>query len=131
MRVLIAAIAMTSILSAAQSTQTKPAPQIPKMIDITVTGCLIQGSEPTVFVLDNSRINPADSKETPKKYLLINAVEDVHFKDLVNHEVTATGGVQMPTDVKPLPPPAEKDLPTLTAHSIASISDRCTAFAGR
>ena len=109
----------------------KPADQLPKTVDVTVTGCLIQGADPKTFVLDNARINPKDSKEAAKRYLMASEVEDMPLKDLVNHEVTATGVVVARSDIRPLPvPPTDKDLPVLTAKSIATIADRCIT-AGR
>lgn len=100
--------------------------QLPKTIDVTVTGCLIQGVDPKTFLLDNARLNPKDSREVAKRYLLTSDVEDMPMKDLVNHEVTATGVVVSRSDVRPLPnPPNDKDLPVLTAKSIATLADRC------
>lgn len=128
------AVAATPVGTSAQSGQSgaTPVPPMPQTTDMTVTGCLLQGSAPTVFLLDNARIDPKDSKESPKKYLIVSQVEDVQLKDLVNHEVTATGAVKARADVQPVtPPPSEKDLPVLTARSLASVSDRCMANAGR
>jgi hypothetical protein len=121
------AIAGTMIaLAAAEQAGNKPAEQLPKTVDVTVTGCVIQGTDPKTFLLDNARLNPKDSRETSKKYLLASEVEDFPMKDLVNHEVTATGVVVARSDVRPLPnPPTDKDLPVLTAKSIATIADRC------
>jgi hypothetical protein len=100
--------------------------QLPKTIDVTVTGCLVAGTAPKTFLLDNARLNPKDSREVAKRYLLTSEVEDMPLKDLVNHEVTATGVVVSRSDIKPLPvPPTDKDLPVLTAKSIATIADRC------
>jgi hypothetical protein len=100
--------------------------QLPKTIEVTVTGCLIQGNVPNTFLLDGARLNPKDSREVAKRYLLTSEVEDMPMKDLVNHEVAATGVVVSRSDVRPLPnPPTDKDLPVLTAKSIATIADRC------
>jgi hypothetical protein len=116
---------MIALAAAEQATNT-PAEQLPKTIDVTVTGCVIQGTDPKTFLLDNARMNPKDSREAAKRYWLASEVEDMPMKDLVNHEVTATGVVVARADVRPLPnPPTEKDLPVLTAKSIATIADRC------
>ena len=123
--------AMALAFAAVADQVAKPADQLPKTIDVTVTGCLIQGADPKTFVLDNARINPKDSKEAAKRYLMASEVEDMPLKDLVNHEVTATGVVVARSDIRPLPvPPTDKDLPVLTAKSIATIADRCIT-AGR
>jgi hypothetical protein len=121
------AIAGTMIaLAAAEQAGNKPAEQLPKTVDVTVTGCVIQGVDLKTFLLDNARMNPKDSRETGKRYLLASEVEDFPMKNLVNHEVTATGVLVARSDVRPLPnPPTDKDLPVLTAKSIATIADRC------
>jgi hypothetical protein len=127
----IPAIALAFAAVADQATASPIDQQLPKTIDVTVTGCLVQGMDPKTFLLDGARLNPKDSKEAAKRYLLASEVEDMPMKDLVNHEVTATGVVVSRSDVRPLPnPPNDKDLPVLTAKSIASIADRCVT-AGR
>jgi len=126
------AIAGTTLVAGAQTIPTPTAGQTPTVADITVTGCLIQGSSMTVFLLDNARKDPTNSKETGQRYFVVNKIEDVQLKALVNHEVTATGTVTTRSDVRPATPPvAEKDLPVLTTRSMASIADRCMANAGR
>jgi len=120
------AIATATVVAAGQ-TGTTPQQQMPKTVDVTVTGCLIQGADPTVFLLDNARKNPKDTAEAPKRYLLKSEVEDVPLKTLLNHEVTATGVVVARSDVRPLPDPLlDKDLPVLTAKTIVTLTDRCT-----
>jgi hypothetical protein len=110
----------------AEQAANKPLDQLPKTTDVSVTGCVVQGVDPKTFLLDNARLNPKDSKEVAKRYLLASEVEDMPTKDFVNHEVTVTGAIVARSDVRPLPnPPTEKDLPVLTAKSIATIADRC------
>ena len=123
--------AMALAFAAVAEQANKPMEQLPKTIDVTVTGCLIAGTAPKTFLLDNARLNPKDSREVAKRYLLASEVEDMPMKELVNHEVTATGVIVSRSDIKPLPvPPTDKDLPVLTAKSIATIADRCIT-AGR
>jgi hypothetical protein len=122
----IPAMALAFAVVAEQAGNKPVDQQLPKTIDVTVTGCLIQGTDAKTFLLDNARLNPKDSKEAAKRYLLASEVEDMPRKELVNHEVTATGVVVARSDVRPLPmPPNDKDLPVLTAKSIATIADRC------
>lgn len=59
--------------------------------EITVTGCLVQGSSPTVFLLQNARLNPKDRNEKATAYRLIAATEDLNFSKQLNHEVSVTG----------------------------------------
>src|SRR6187200_2100221 len=44
--------------SAMQQQQTPPDPQKPPTQEITLTGCLIQGTTPTVFIFDKARKDP-------------------------------------------------------------------------
>jgi hypothetical protein len=99
--------------------------------DVTVTGCLVQGSTPEVFVLRNARMDPKNSTEAPKQYVFVSHLEDTPLKNYVNHLVTTTGTVQPRTDVRPMVTPtvtltaAEVALPVLTAKTLASIADKC------
>jgi hypothetical protein len=96
-----------------------------------LTGCLTQGSGPTVFILENARVGD-DMNATPASYLVVVENSSVNLSDQLNHEVRITG-----TREKKAQPaasagqkPAEKDIPRLTAKSLTSVSDRCTT-AGR
>jgi hypothetical protein len=128
---LAASLAFASALVAAQATS-KVTPQTqPQQKDhaVTLTGCLIQGSSPTVFLLDNARENPKSTMEKSKSYKLASAAEDLNFSKNLNHEVRVTG---TPDQMAAATPPAgqkatEKDLPTLRAQSITSVADTCTS----
>src|SRR5205814_2242272 len=117
---LIVAMALATPL-VAQQQQQQPPPnqqaaqdhqkQTPK--DITVTGCVVQGSQPTVFLLDNARVNTQDPNEKGKTYLIVESAQDLMVKTHLDHEVTITGKADDKTP--PTPPEgqkvAEKDLP--------------------
>jgi hypothetical protein len=110
-----------------QPQQTAPEAKPKQTADVVLTGCLIQGSGPTVFLLDNAKLSAADPAEHAQTFVLRSEAEDVNFKNHLNHEVTITGST-MP--VKGDQPPAgkkieEKDLPTLAAKSLTMVSDRC------
>ena len=98
------------------------------MPDTTLVGCVIQGSGPTVFLLDNARPDTDDRPAVLKTYVLASATEDLDFAHQLNHEVRITGSAD--AKVAPVPPPGqrvpEKDLPTFSAMSINSIADTCT-----
>ena len=106
--------------------QAKAAPAAP---EITLTGCLIQGTGPDVFVLDNAKLSAADRAEKGKTYVLSASAEDLNFKTHLNHEVTITGSAD--AKVAPMPAPgqkaADKDLPNLKAKSVTMVADKCTA----
>ena len=89
---LLASLAVATSLVAAQE-QAKPATadQQKNPPDVSITGCLTQGSGPTVFILDNARMNPRDQNEKAKSYLLVAATEDLGFANQLNHQVSVTG----------------------------------------
>jgi len=129
----IAGSLFATALVAAQSAQPQTAQpqQTQRAPEAVVTGCVIQGSSATVFILDSARTNPQDRNEKAKTYLLVAGTEDLQFKDHLNHEVRVTGVAENKTP--PTPPAgqkvAEKDLPKLTAQSVTMVADRCTTDA--
>ena len=100
-------------------------------MDVTLTGCIIQGSGPTVFVLDNAKNASQSAAEKGKTYVLAASGEDVDFLKNINHKVTVSGSAE--TKTVPMPQPGqkvnEKDLPKLKAKTVVSIADSCTADA--
>ena len=120
-----------SALALAQGTtppQTPATPQQPASKEITITGCVTQGSSPTVFLLDNARQKPEDRTEKAWSFILVAAAEDLNFKTYLNQEVQVTGSPEM--KAVPAPPAgqkiAEKDLPKFSAKMVTTVSDRCT-----
>jgi hypothetical protein len=118
-----------SALIAAQSTATPPQSATPKpSSDITVTGCLTQGSSPAVFILDNARQKPDDKTEKPQSYVVVGASEDLPFAANLNHEVSLTGSA----DASAATPPAagqqasEQNMPRFSAKNVTLVADRCT-----
>ena len=96
--------------------------------DVTVTGCVVLGSEAGTFLLQNAKMKVDDKNEVAKTFLLVNQVEDISLKDHVTHEVTVTG--QAETKTPPVAPPGQKvkdaDLPKFTATALVVVADRCT-----
>ena len=103
-------------------------PQQKSPPEVALTGCLIQGDGPTVFILDNAKTSKAEPTEKGKTYVLVSGTEDVNFKTHLNHEVTITGSAELKAAPDPEPGKKmdEKDLPKLTAKSVTMIADRCT-----
>ena len=118
-------VAFAAILATGLAAQSGQAAQEQKPAEVSLTGCLIQGSAPTVFILDKARKNPQSSTETTQSYLVINQVEDMDLTRFLNHQVRITGaaGPKQPATNRP---PAEKDLPTLTATQIVNVADTCS-----
>jgi len=106
-------------------TQNPPSTQDQKMPEVTLTGCLVQGSSPAVFIFENAKKDPKSTTEKPGKYVVVAATEDLNLRAHVTHEVRITGL----TDNKPVPLPnqkvEEKDLPKLSATALTMISNTC------
>lgn len=120
------AVATTLVAAQAPKEQAKQQPA-----EVSVTGCVTQGSGPTVFILDNARMNAKDMNEKGKTYLLVAGTEDLMLRSHVNHEVTVTGTAE--SKMAPVPPAGqkinEKELPKFTAKSLTQVSDTCTTTA--
>jgi hypothetical protein len=100
--------------------------------EITVTGCLVQGSAPNVFVLQNAKRDPQSAAEKAARYIVAPATEDLVLKPHLNHQVRILG---VP-DGRPQPtPPAsgsvdEKLVPALNAKSLTMVSASCGGGGG-
>ena len=127
-RTLILLVASLSVAVALVSAQATQAPQdkTQKGTDVTLTGCLIQGSGSTVFLLDNARMNPQDKDEKGQRYKISGSVQSSELSKNVNHEVAVTGVAES----KPAPASGqmvqEKDLPKIEAKSLAAVADTCS-----
>jgi hypothetical protein len=77
--------------SSSQSPSSSQARSSDQDKDSTLTGCLIQGSGPTVFILDNARMSGQPTTEKGKRYVLAAAASSVDFRSQLNHEVMITG----------------------------------------
>src|SRR5262249_19743135 len=95
-----AALFVASAVAAQQAPNKPPQdkPQTPQ--DVSLTGCLTQGSSPAVFVLNNVQAG-AGSTTRWTSYRLAKDKEDIDFAKDINHEVTVTGTAE---DKAPLPP---------------------------
>ena len=144
MKNVVSALAVTfaiasgaAILSAQQTTPpptppTAAAPQTPQGTpatpDLKVTGCLVQGSGPTVFIIENAKKDSKSTEEKGVSYMVVSTVSGVNLRDHLNHQVEISGKA----DTKPAPVTGaakieEKDLPTLTAKTVTLVSNTCSA----
>lgn len=104
-----------------QQQQTPPPPERP---EITVTGCLAQGSMPSVFILENAKSSSGTTQETSMRYIVLAESKAVDLLKHVNNEVQLKGS---PEGV--IPPPEkqrdEKTLPKLRATALLLVSNTC------
>jgi hypothetical protein len=112
-----------------QQTPPPQTPQTQKAPEISLTGCIIQGSAPSIFLFSGAKKDPDDAKEIGQTYFLVADAADLNFKPHLNHSVRLTGTAELKTP--PVVPPggkvAEKDLLKFTAKSATMVSDRCPA----
>src|SRR4051812_21771486 len=126
---ILAATALVAAQQATVGTATTQDPQ--KAPDVVITGCLTQGSGPTVFILNEANTNPQHAKERVRTFVVGPNAEDLGLTQQVNHKVTITGVAE---DKAPATPAAgqkviEKDLPKLRAKSLTSLADSCSTAA--
>ncbi|HEX5071406.1 MAG TPA: hypothetical protein VFV78_14420 [Vicinamibacterales bacterium] len=93
--------------------------------DVTLTGCLIQGSSPSVFLFDEAKKDAQSKTEKGVRYLVLIAGEDLDLRSQLNHKVTMTGRVELKPALPPGQKPTEKDLPTFATKNVTLVSDTC------
>jgi hypothetical protein len=106
-----------------------PAQQKPATQELILTGCLIQGTAPTVFIFDNAKKDPKSPTEKAVKYVVVPSAQDLNLRPHLNHQVEIVGvwdGKTAPTGKV-----EEKDLPRFTAKSVTMVADTCTPAAAR
>jgi hypothetical protein len=148
---LFAGLVVAGTLVAAQDPQPsspeRPAPQAPAPSapapaaqpadnpanpdESTLTGCLVQGSGPTVFILDNAKLAADAPNAKGQRYVVEISAPADKIKTVVNNQVRIVGEVEK-KDAPASPSAAagrdaEKDLPKLTAKSITKVGDTCAA----
>ena len=97
-----------------------------KAPDVTITGCLVQGSGPTVFILENAKSSTAPATEKGQKYVLDAASgAKVEFTSHLNHQVRIVGMADTKAGEAAAPSSNEKDLPKLSARTVTMVADTC------
>lgn len=131
-----AVCATITVSIAAQQTppQTPPQTQPPatqgdQKKDVTLTGCLIQGSAPTVFLFDNAKVDKKSPTEKGVRYLVTVSAEDLDLRPHLNHEVQMIGQISLKPALPPEQKPTEKDLPVFATKSATMVANTCTATA--
>ena len=106
-----------------------PPAQQEKAQDVVLTGCLVQGSAPTIFVFENAKKDGQSNTEKGVSYIIVASSPDLNLRTHLNHEVTITGQ----SDGKAAPATGskfeEKDLPKLTAKNVTMVSNTCAVAA--
>ena len=127
---------------AAPAAAQAPAPQAPSVTvqtdkgtaDITLTGCLIQGSAPNVFVLEDAKASTAAAGDTGKSYVVV-VTGAADLKPHLNHQVRIVGAENASVKVTPTPGGAqvevkqndESSFPRLNARTVTMVANTCPA----
>jgi hypothetical protein len=101
-----------------------------KLADVELTGCLVQGTGPTVFIIENAKTETQTEAEKGKTYVLVSGAEKLEFTPHLNKKVKISGSLDQTSMAKVTPPPAgqkieEKDLPRLTVRTVTHVADTC------
>ena len=99
----------------------------------TFTGCLLQGSGPNIFILDNAKLSTEAKTAKGQSYVLEITAPPDKIKSVLNHSVTIVGiadakvSSPAPVDAASGQKRNESDLPKLTAKRISPTSETCSA----
>ena len=107
---LITSLALAGVVATAQATTPPPGQQTPppgqqqtppqtprntqdKGQEVTLTGCLIQGSGPSVFIIDEAKRSADDKNEKAMSYILAEdpSAKNLDFRTNLNHKVRIVG----------------------------------------
>ena len=137
MKTLVTALAVCFVVAGVsaqtqQQQQQQQAPpaqeaQKPAEVEITLTGCVIQGSGPTVFIIENARKDPKSTTEPAVKFIVVPATEDLNLRGHLNHSVTIVGVSDGKPVVLMTKKVEEKDLPRISVKSVTMVADTCTS----
>ncbi len=102
--------------------------QPPKAEEMTLTGCVVQGTAPTVFILENAKVDRSDRTQKGRSYILVSSVATLSFGEHLNHEVTVTGVTENKLALAPRDDEKvkEADLPKLKATKLVQVATTCS-----
>jgi hypothetical protein len=98
----------------------------PQTQELTVTGCVTEGTDAGVYILTNAVAKP-EMQNIPRAFRLTTDGADLDFTLHTNHQVQTTGRAEL----KPSPEPNPggrvdpRDLPAFAVKTIQSVSERC------
>ena len=97
--------------------------------DTTLKGCLIQGSGPTTFILENAKLSSDAADAKGKNYVVEISAQPDQIKSIINSHVQIVGTAAKDSSASSADEKKrdEKDLPKLTAKRITRLAATCTA----
>ena len=108
---------------------TPPQPPAAKTQDLTLVGCITQGTSASVFLFENA-IDPSKKDEKPRAFRIVSSGEEMDFTPHLNHKMQLIGTLD-PKSPTPVAPPAggkiaEKDLPVFTVKAVSMVATTCS-----
>lgn len=102
--------------------------------DVTLTGCLVQGSSPSVFILENAKMSTASASDKGKSYVVVVAGA-ADLKPHLDHQVRIVGGEIAAASSSSAPSAAsssdkrneEASFPKLNARTVTMVANTCPA----
>ena len=88
--------------------------------DTTLKGCLIQGSSPTSFVLENAKLATDSADAKGKSYAVEISAQPDQIKSILNSHVQIVGKAEKASS-------DDKGMPKLTAKRVTRIAETCPA----
>lgn len=144
-----------TLVAAQEPTSRQSTSATNKDATMSITGCLVQGSTPTTYVLQHAKIsgndamasqsgkadatkaetsrNDATKADAGKSFVLTAAAgQNVDFRSQLNRQVTVTGSTDdklawSAATATPSSMMNEKELPKIVATSVTKVADVCTA----
>ena len=113
-----------------QTQQSNPTtPQEQKAADVTLVGCVVQGTSAGVYIFENA-VDPTVKEAKPQTFKLASSGEEMDFQSHLNHKVQLVGSLTPRTP--PAPPAAgqkiaEKDLQVFTVKTVTPVATTCSA----
>lgn len=128
---LVCSPAAITFIAAQRGVPHPPPAEAPQAVDLTLTGCVVEGTDTGVYILANAVATP-ETPDVPRTFRLVSGGEDLDFTLHANHQVQAMGRAELKT--VPEPPVGgridPRDLPAFAVKSIRSVSDRCVSRPG-
>ena len=123
-----------AVMSATVAAEARQEPVRRVAPEVVLTGCIVQGSSPSLFIFDNAKKDPTSTPEKGERYLLTVKGEALNLRAHLNHQVTVTGEVDLrvsamperrPSPSDPTSAAGERTLPRLIVKSVTMVSDKC------
>jgi hypothetical protein len=136
MKAILTAAVVLAVTLACAHTEARQEPVLQRRTapELALTGCIVQGSGPAVFLLDKAKKDPSDAAEKAAKYFLSPAAPDINFRAHLNHVVRIAAEEDLKVSAMPVLEPSspnaprpgeERTLPRLIVKSVTMVSEKC------